>query len=89
MVGLKGPQDDNARFARLGGRVLAVYDRGMKIKQIATFLEVSRPMATPVVTEVDRTRSAQLVREDADATLAELHERLGIPYVRRPRSTKL
>ena len=36
-------------------------------------------MATPVVTEVDRMRSAQLVREDADATLAELRERLGIP----------
>ena len=36
-------------------------------------------MGTPVVTEVYRTRSAQLVREDADTILAELRERLGIP----------
>lgn len=37
-----------------------------------------RPLGSPGVCKVDRTRLAQLVREDPDATLVELRERIGV-----------
>jgi transposase len=38
----------------------------------------SRPMGSPGIIKVDRSRLAELVREDPDATLVEIRERLGV-----------
>lgn len=38
----------------------------------------ARPVGSPGVFKVDRTRLAELVRDDPDATLRELRERMGV-----------
>lgn len=67
----------------LRNRVLAACDRGMKTKQVAMLFEVSpawvrRVGPGPGRYKVERNKLPGLVREQTDATLMELRDRLGV-----------
>jgi transposase len=52
--------------------------RRVKQRRRETGQTSARPVGSPGVIKVDRARLTQLVREDPDATLEELRDRLGI-----------
>jgi transposase len=59
-------------------QVSKAWARRIKQRRRETGEIVARRMGGPGVIKVDRTRLSELVREDPDATLMELRERLGV-----------
>ena len=58
--------------------VSKAWARGIKQRRRETGETAPRPMGGATVIKIDRVRLAELVREQPDATLKELRERLGI-----------
>ncbi len=59
-------------------KISSSWARRVRQRRRETGETTHRRMGTPIVLKVDRSRLAELVREQPDATLAELRERLGI-----------
>lgn len=59
-------------------QVSKAWARRIKQRRRETGETVARRMGGPGVIKVDRTRLSELVREDPDATLMELRERMGV-----------
>ena len=59
-------------------QVSKAWARRIKQRRRETGETVARRMGGPGVIKVDRTRLSELVREDPDATLMELRDRLGV-----------
>ena len=59
-------------------QVSKAWARRIKQRRRETGETTARPMGGPGVIKVDRARLGELVREDPDATLTELRERLGV-----------
>ena len=58
--------------------VSPAYARRVKQRRRQTGETSARPVGSPGVIKVDRARLTELVRQDPDATLEELRERLGV-----------
>ena len=58
--------------------VSRAWARRVKQRRRETGQTAARPVGSPGVIKVDRAKLAQLVREDPDATLEELRDRLGV-----------
>jgi transposase len=58
--------------------VSPAWARGIKQRRRETGQTTSRPMGGATVIKIDRARLAELVKEQPDATLKELRDRLGI-----------
>lgn len=69
-----------SQIARLF-QVSPAWARRIKQRRRETGETTPRPMGGPGVIKIDRTRLAELVKEQPDATLKELRERLGVQCV--------